>query len=70
MRTRAALGPSRTYDEGRRSGPVAGRGLLVETVQQDRLEACGVPDSSDNATSLPRTGLDGPPTIALDSAES
>jgi len=42
---------------------------LVEIVQQDRLEACGVPDSSNNETSMPRKGLGGPPTAALGSAE-
>ncbi len=68
MRTRTAPGVSAAYNEGGQSGPVAGPDLPVEIVQQDRLEPCGVPDSSNNGTSMPRTCLDGPPTAELGSA--
>jgi hypothetical protein len=60
---------SRAYNEGRRPSPVAGLVLPIKIVQQDRLEACGVPDSSNNATGMPRTGLDGAPTFTVGSAE-
>jgi hypothetical protein len=69
MRTRTAPGLSRVCNEGRRTGTVAGLVLPVEIVQQDKLQACGVPDSSNNATGMPRTGLDGAPAFAMGSAE-
>jgi len=65
MRTRTATGISRAHKEGRWSGLAAGLVVLVEIVRRGRFEGCGVPDSSDNATSIPRTGLDGPPTAAV-----
>ena len=69
MSIRTALVSDRPIMEGPRSALVAGLVLLLDIAQQDRLQTCGVSDSSGKATSLLRTDLDGSPSVAIGSAE-
>ena len=66
---RNALSSAGPMVEGQRSGLVAGLAFPVEVAQQNRLDRGGFSNSSDNATSIPKTDLGGPLTVTIDFAK-